>query len=96
MRRLPSRSRSGVEQSEKKTRLERGAFGKPKPSLFRAEYGRPAQRAFRDTVADLVPPEHGWKPTLRIGDFEILGWIYTRSAEARMRELLPARLGLDG
>src|SRR4051812_46271386 len=23
-------------------------------------------------LADLLPPEHGWKPTLRIGDFEVL------------------------
>ena len=43
-------------------------------------------------LADLLPPEHGWKPTLRIGDFEVLGWVYTRDAEARMRELPTGRL----
>jgi hypothetical protein len=85
-----------IEQSEKKTRLEGGGFGKPKPPLFPAEYGRHAQRAFRDMLADLLPPEHGWQPTLRIGDFEILGWIYTSEAEARMRELLRARPGFVG
>ncbi len=83
-----------LEQSEKKTRLEGGGFGKPKPPLFPAAYGRHAQRAFRDMLADLLPPEHGWTPTLRIGDFEVLGWIYASDAEARMRELLAARLCL--
>ena len=81
-----------IEQSEKKTRLEGGGFGKPKPPLFPAEFGRHAQRAFRDMLADLLPPEHGWKPTLRIGDFEVLLWIYAGDAESRMRELLDERL----
>jgi hypothetical protein len=43
-------------------------------------------------LADLLPPEHGWKPTLRIADFEVLPWIYTSGAEARMRALLDERL----
>lgn len=43
-------------------------------------------------LADLLPPEHGFQPTLRIGDFEVLAWIYTDQAEARMRELLAERL----
>jgi hypothetical protein len=81
-----------IEQSEKKTRLEGGGFGKPRPPLFPAEYGRHMQRAFRDMLADLLPPEHGWKPTLRIGDFEVLSWIYTDAAESRMRELLAERV----
>lgn len=50
------------------------------------------QRAFRDTLADLLPPEYGYLPTLRIADFEVNPWIYTRDAERRMRELLQARL----
>jgi hypothetical protein len=81
-----------ISQSEKKTRVEGGGFGKPRPPLFPAEYGRHAQRAFRDMLADLVPPEHGYKPTLRIGDFEVFTWIYTKEAETRMRELLDERL----
>lgn len=84
---------SWIEQSEKKAKLKGGGFGKPKPPLFPAEYGRHAQRAFRDMLADLLPLEHGWEPTLRIGDFEVLGWIYIRDAEARMRDLLTTRLG---
>jgi hypothetical protein len=81
-----------IEQSERKTRLEGGGFGRPRPPLFPAEHGRHIQRAFRDMLADLLPPEHGYRPTLRIGDFEVLPWIYTAEAEARMRELLHERL----
>lgn len=82
-----------IEQSEKKARLEGGGFGKPKPPLFPAEYGRHQQRAFRDMLADLLPPEHDYQPTLRIGDFEVLSWIYSNAAEMKMRELLETRLG---
>jgi hypothetical protein len=81
-----------IEQSEKKVRLEGGGFGKPKPPLFPAEHGRHAQRAFRDMLADLLPLEHGWSPTLRIGDFEVAAWIHTPQAEHCMAELLDARL----
>ena len=51
------------------------------------------QRAFRDTLADLLPSEHAFEPTLRIGDFEVLPWIYTNDAEARMRDLLDEHFG---
>lgn len=81
-----------IEQSEKKMRLEGGGFGKPKPPLFPAEYGRHQQRAFRDALADLLPLEHGWEPTLRIADFELLPWIYGGGTEERMRALLDERL----
>jgi hypothetical protein len=81
-----------IEQSEKKTRLEGGGFGKPKPPLFPAAYGRHQQRAFRDALTDLLPLEHGWAPTLRLADFELLPWIYSGSAERRMRALLDERL----
>jgi hypothetical protein len=80
-----------IAQSEKKTRLEGGGFGKPKPPLFPADYGRHQQRAFRDALADLVPLEHDFAPTLRIAGFEVLSWIYTDQAEPRMRELLEQR-----
>lgn len=81
-----------IRECDKKARLEGGGFGKPKPTLFPAEYGRHMQRAFRDTLADLLPPEHRYLPTLRIADFEVKPWIYTQDAEKRMRELLEARL----
>jgi hypothetical protein len=81
-----------IEQSEKKARLEGGGFGKPKPPLFPAEYGRHQQRAFRDALADLLPLEHGWAPTLRLADFELLPWIYGGGAEEGMRALVDERL----
>jgi hypothetical protein len=81
-----------IEQSEKKSRLEGGGFGKPKPPLFPAKHGRHQQRAFRDALADLLPLEHGWAPTLRIADFETLPWIHTDNAERRLHELLAKRL----
>jgi hypothetical protein len=81
-----------IGQSRKKTRFEGGGFGKPKPPLFPAEHGRHMQRAFRDMLADLLPLEHGYQPTLRIGDFEVSSWIYLSEAEQRMRDLLDERL----
>ncbi|MCP9486551.1 MAG: hypothetical protein MSC30_11865 [Gaiellaceae bacterium MAG52_C11] len=81
-----------IERSEKKLRLEGGGFGKPKPPLFPAEHGRHMQRAFRDMLADLLPPEHGFAPTLRIADFEVTDWLHGAGAEGRMRQLLSERL----
>ncbi len=84
--------RRWIEQCEKKTRLEGGGFGKPKPPLFPAEHGRHMQRAFRDMLADLLPSAHGFEPTLRIADFEVSGWLYSDDAEERMRQMLGERL----
>jgi hypothetical protein len=39
--------------------------------LFPGPGGRHRQRAFRDALADLLAPEHGWLPTIRISDREI-------------------------
>ena len=36
----------------------------------------PSQRAFRDALTDILPSEHNFAPTLRLGDFEILDWIF--------------------
>jgi hypothetical protein len=83
-----------IEQCESKTRLEGGGFGKPKPPLFPAEHGRHMQRAFRDMLTDLLPPEHGFAPTLRIGGFEVSGWLEGEDAEERMRDLLHDRLAI--
>lgn len=80
-----------IQRCDAKTRLEGGGFGRPKPPLFPAAYGRHAQRAFRDMLADVLPQEHGWKPTLRIAYFEVIQWIYSDEAEARMRDLLACR-----
>ncbi len=84
--------RRWIEQCDKKTRLEGGGFGKPKPPLFPAEHGRHMQRAFRDMLADLLPPTHDFEPTLRIADVEVSGWLHGDDAEGRMRQLLNERL----
>ena len=47
--------------------------------------------AFRDALTDILPSEHGFRPTLRIADFEVREWITTASAEERMRELLDGK-----
>jgi hypothetical protein len=49
------------------------------------------QRAFRDALADLLPDQHGWTPTLRIGDFEVLAWLHADDSVQRMKELLSAK-----
>jgi hypothetical protein len=55
---------------DKKRRLEGGGFAVPKPPLFPGDNGRHKQRAFRDALCDLLPPEHGFHPTARIAYFE--------------------------
>lgn len=70
----------------------RGGFGKPKPPLFPREGGRHRQRAFRDALCDILPPKHGFLPTLRIADFEVQEWLQTPNAPERMRALLDERL----
>jgi len=68
-----------------------GGSAKPVP-LFPGNGGRHQQRAFRDALADILPPDHGYLPTLRIADFEVKGWIGTASARKRTEELLEAKL----
>jgi hypothetical protein len=84
-------AREWIERSERKTNLEGGGFGAPKPPLFPGEGGRHRQRAFRDALSDILPPEHGWLPTLRIGYFEVTGWIAASDAPERMEQLLKGR-----
>jgi hypothetical protein len=48
-----------------------GGFAKPCPPLFPGPGGRHRQRAFRDALADLLPAQYDWLPTIRIGDFQI-------------------------
>lgn len=47
-----------------------GGFARPRPPLFPGAGGRHRQRAFRDALADLLPPEYGWLPTVRVSDTE--------------------------
>jgi hypothetical protein len=80
-----------LDRSELKKNFEGGGFAKPRPPLFDGELGRHKQRAFRDALCDILPPEHGFLPTLRIAHFEVTSWIYSASARDRMRELVEAR-----
>lgn len=81
-----------IEQSEKKRKLEGAGFAVPRPPLFPGDGGRHRQRAFRDALCDILPPAHGYLPTLRIGDFEVQSWISTPVARERMNNLLEERL----
>jgi hypothetical protein len=81
-----------IDACERKSRLEGGGFGVAKPPLFPGQDGRHRQRAFRDMLADVLPPSHGWLPTLRIADFEVRDWINEPHGKARMRALLKERL----
>lgn len=85
-----------IQVAERKTRLEGGGFGVPKPPLFPGDGGRHRQRAFRDALCDILPPENGWLPTLRIAHFEVERWVFTSGAEERMRGLLDKKLRGDG
>lgn len=75
-------------RSANTTRLPGGGFARPCPPLFPEPDGRNLQRAYRDTLADLLPPLYGYAPTLRIGDHEVLGWLNDDDAPERMRDLL--------
>lgn len=81
-----------IARSEQKRRLEGGGFAKEKPPLFPGQNGRHRQRAFRDALADILPLEHGFAPTLRIAHFEVETWIYGAEAPERMQALLGERL----
>ncbi len=70
-----------------------GGWGAPKPPLFPMAGGRHRQRAFRDALADLLPELHGFGPTVRIADFEIEPWIWSRrGAASSLAALIEARL----
>lgn len=81
-----------IRRCDRKTRLEGGGFAAPKPPLFPGDNGRHKQRAFRDALCDILPPEHGFLPTLRVGDFEVGSWIDRAGATERMEALVTERL----
>lgn len=81
------------EASSRKTRLEGGGFARPRPPLFGMENGRHRQRAFRDALADLLPPHHGWGPTIRIAHFELEPWIWRDDAPAEFGRRFASRFG---
>ena len=83
-------------RSAASTKLRGGGFARPCPPLFPDPGGRHLQRAFRDSLADLLPAEHSWRPTLRIGDFEVKDWLHAPDASERMAVLLRNKLSLPG
>jgi hypothetical protein len=82
-----------IARSEQKQRLEGGGFGKPKPPLFDGEHGRHRQRAFRDALADILPRQHEYAPTLRISEYEVAGWLHSEDAGAQIEAVLAAKFG---
>lgn len=91
--RLGFSKNSWIERCAQKRKLEGGGFAKPKPPLFPNENGRHQQRAFRDALADILPQEHGYAPTLRLADSEVRDWISEPGAVDRMAQLVADRLG---
>ena len=81
-----------IKQCSLKRKLEGGGFSKPKPPLFPDANGRHQQRAYRDALTDLLPPQYDFAPTFRLADFEVSDWICAPDAEDRMAKLLAARL----
>jgi len=77
-----------LQHCQQKRRLEGGGFARPRPPLFPGQDGRHKQRAFRDALADLLPSEHGFLPTLRIAHFEVEDWIAEVGAALAMGRLL--------
>lgn len=69
-----------------------GGFSSPKPPLFPMQGGRNYQRAFRDMLADVLPPARGWDPTVRIAHFEVESWLYSDDAEDLMKSLLESKI----
>ena len=56
---------------ERRGREPGSGFARPCPPLFPGVGGRHRQRAFRDFLADVVPSQRGWLPTVRISDVEV-------------------------
>lgn len=80
-----------AEASRRGQASQGGGFARPTP-LFRMAGGRHRQRAFRDTLADLLPRHHNWAPTFRIADFEVTPWIWERGAATRLARLIEERV----
>jgi hypothetical protein len=77
-----------LRRCDAKTKVEGGGWGRPRPPLFPGAEGRHKQRAFRDALADILPTVHGYLPTLRLTDTEVLPWIANDVVEDRMMAIL--------
>lgn len=65
-------------------------YTKPRPPLFPDEGGRQRQRAFRDFLADALPPLHGWLPTIRVSHLEARAVV--RAGSMAVDELLARKM----
>jgi hypothetical protein len=81
-----------INRSQAEPKQKSGNWAAPKPPLFPNAGGRHQQRAFRDALADILPPDHGFQPTLRIADFEVKPWIGTEYQRTRMEDLLNRKI----
>ncbi|MGA2216588.1 MAG: hypothetical protein ABSG51_00780 [Terracidiphilus sp.] len=90
--RLAFDRRTWIEHSTFEPRQQSGSWASPRPPLFSKAGGRHLQRAFRDALTDILPPDRGFLPTLRIADFEVNPWIGAGCALERMKELLDCKL----
>ena len=77
-----------LQHCQQKRKLEGGGFARPRPPLFPGQDGRHKQRAFRDALADILPSEHGFLPTLRVAFFEVNDWLEATEAPHTMSRLL--------
>lgn len=77
-----------AERSEAKKKLEGGGLTMTNSPLFPGDEGRHRQRAFRDALCDILPPVHGFLPTLRIAKFDVNDWLKAYDARDKMEELL--------
>jgi hypothetical protein len=81
-----------LDRSQAEPRQKSGRWAAPKPPLFPNAGGRHLQRAFRDALADILPPDYGFQPTIRVADFEVEHWITTESAPSQMESLLSHKI----
>lgn len=81
-----------LDHSQSEPRQKSGKWAAPKPPLFPGDGGRHRQRAFRDALTDILPPDNGFLPTLRIADFEVKSWIGGEDAARHMKDLLDRKL----
>lgn len=73
-----------------------GGWARPCPPLFPMPGGRHRERALRDALADLLPPLHGFGPTVRLAAFEVARWISQPDAPERIHALLRERAAGHG
>jgi hypothetical protein len=77
-----------IAHSQSEPKPKHGGWAQTKSPLFPCAGGRHRQRAFRDALSDILPLDHGFKPTLRIADFEVKSWIGTERAREHTEDLL--------